>query len=70
VSGIRRLLKHSELLWLVFCVGFVFFNWPLLGLFSLESLEDIFVYLLLTWTFFIVVLLIICMGYLRSDSDG
>ncbi|MCK8601636.1 hypothetical protein [Desulfoferrobacter suflitae] len=68
MNRIRRLLKHSELLLLVSWLGFILFNWPLLGLFDLQTLEDIFLYLFLMWAIFILVLIIICIGYLRTDG--
>lgn len=68
MNRIRRLLRHSEVLLLVSWLGFVLFNWPLLGLFNLKSLEDIFLYLFLMWAIFILVLIIISIGYLRTDG--
>lgn len=68
MGGIRRLIKHPEFLLLIFCIGLVFFNWPFLGLFSLQALEEIFGYLFVIWALFIVVLLIVCIGYLRSGT--
>jgi hypothetical protein len=67
------LLRQTELHVLLFVLGFVSLNWPILNIFQGKRPEDVFIYLFVIWGVFIFVLLLVnwgCKVSIREDSQN
>jgi hypothetical protein len=67
------LLKQTELHLLLFVLGFVSLNWPILNIFRGRDPEDVIIYFLVIWGICIVVLLLVnwgCKASIREDSEN
>jgi hypothetical protein len=64
------LLRQTELHVLLFVLGFVSLNWPILNIFQGKGPEDVIIYFFVIWGVFIFVLLLINWGCKASIGEG
>lgn len=59
MERLKNLFNQPEFHTLLFCLGFVVFNWLFWGLFHLQQPELIFIYLFFNWGIAILLLFVI-----------
>jgi len=64
-----NLLKQPAVQALLFCLGFILFNWPFLGIFQLKQPAVMFLYLFLIWAIAILLLFFMGRSYNRATSE-
>jgi hypothetical protein len=64
-----NLLKQPAVQTLLFCLGFILFNWPFLGIFQLKQPAVMFIYLFLIWAIAILLLFLMGRSYSRATSE-
>lgn len=62
-------LKQPAVQALLFCLGFILFNWPFLRIFQLKQPEVMFLYLFLIWAIAILLLFLLGRSYSRATSE-
>ncbi len=62
-------LKQPAVQALLFCLGFILFNWPFLGIFQLKQPEVMFLYLFLIWAIAILLLFLLGRSYSSATSE-
>lgn len=70
MNRLVNLFRQLEFQVFLFCAGAFLFNWPLLRLFNLKSLQAVFIYLFLAWTAVIFVLFMISRSLSDSSATG
>lgn len=69
MKRIKKLLEQPQSHLLLFCLGLVFFNWPILGILHPEGSDGMFVYLFLNWIIAIFLLFLISRSCKNSTSS-
>jgi hypothetical protein len=64
-----NLLNQPGVQTLLFCLGFVLFNWPFLGIFQLKQPAVLFFYLFLIWAIAILLLFLMGRSYSRATFE-
>ena len=65
MQRLKNLFSQPEFHILLFCLGFVVFNWLFWGLFQLQRPELVFIYLFLNWGIAILLLF-----FISRSCDG
>ena len=69
VKRSSNLLNQPGIQPLLFCLGFVLFNWPILGIFQLKQPAVMFLYLFLIWALAILLLFLMGRSYSRAAFE-
>lgn len=69
MKRLARLLRQTELHVLLFVLGFVSLNWPILSIFRGRDPADIFTYFFVIWGIVIAILLLINRACKISDRE-
>lgn len=64
-----NLLNQPGVQPLLFCLGFILFNWPFLGIFQLKQPAVMFLYLFLIWAIAILLLFLMGRSYSRATFE-
>jgi hypothetical protein len=65
----NNLLNQPGVQPLLFCLGFILFNWPILGIFQLKQPAVMFLYLFLIWAIAILLLFLMGRSYSRATFE-
>lgn len=69
MQRLKNLFRQPEFHTLLFCLGFIAFNWLFWGLFSLRRPESVFIYLFLNWGIAIFFLFIMSKSCSEPDPE-
>ena len=65
----KNLLNQPGVQPLLFCLGFILFNWPILAIFQLKQPAVLFLYLFLIWAIAILLLFLMGRNYSRATFE-